>query len=69
MIKVDWAPKLCLINKRTNINEINNTKIDFNERLVTYDGPEHLSKEGKFKFLYSINTNIFRESVITSAYR
>jgi len=42
MIKVTWSPQFCLVERKTNLNAITNLKIDFYERIVTYEGPEHL---------------------------
>ncbi|KAM3128080.1 hypothetical protein pb186bvf_019843 [Paramecium bursaria] len=43
MIKVSWSPQFCLLSRKTNINDLKNAKINIEERLSTFEGPEHLS--------------------------
>ncbi|CAD8045622.1 unnamed protein product [Paramecium sonneborni] len=43
MIKVTWSPQFCLINRKTNINNMNDYKKPLYERVSTFDGPEYLS--------------------------
>lgn len=43
MIKVSWSPQFCLLSRKTNINDLRNTKVPIEERVVTFEGPEHLS--------------------------
>jgi len=43
MIKVTWSPQFCLINRKTNINDMNDFKKHLYERVSTFDGPEYLS--------------------------
>lgn len=48
MIKVSWSPQFCLLSRKTNINDIKNTKLPLNDRLVTFEGPEYCSESGFF---------------------
>ncbi|CAD8093899.1 unnamed protein product [Paramecium primaurelia] len=43
MIKVSWSPQFCLLSRKTNNNDLKNNKIPIEDRLVTFEGPEHLS--------------------------
>ncbi|CAD8047600.1 unnamed protein product [Paramecium sonneborni] len=43
IIKVTWSPQFCLINRKTNINNMNDYKKTLYERVSTFDGPEYLS--------------------------
>lgn len=43
MIKVSWSPQFCLLSRKTNNNDLKNTKVPIEDRLVTFEGPEHLS--------------------------
>jgi len=42
-IQVTWSPRFCLLQRRINIHNINETAIAIYDRLVTFEGPEHLS--------------------------
>ena len=44
-IKVKWSAQFCVIVQKTNVNDINNTKVTIHDRLVTFEGPEHLTSE------------------------
>jgi len=44
LIKVTWSPQFVLLEKRTNLNKLDNDKISVYEKLSTYEGAEHLSK-------------------------
>ncbi|CAG9334959.1 unnamed protein product [Blepharisma stoltei] len=44
LIKVIWSSQFCLLEKRTNLHSIDDPKIDFYDKLVTYEGLEHNSK-------------------------
>ncbi|CAD8090679.1 unnamed protein product [Paramecium sonneborni] len=43
MIKVSWSPQFCLLSRKTNNSDLKNNKIPIEDRLVTFEGPEHLS--------------------------
>ena len=43
LIKVVWSSQFCLIERRTNIHDIRSTKVDFYDKLVTFEGLEHNS--------------------------
>lgn len=43
MIKVTWSPQFCLIHRKTNINNIHETKKPMYERVCTFEGPEYLA--------------------------
>jgi len=43
LIKVAWTPQFCLFFRKTNIHEINNSKVPLVNRLATFEGGEHLS--------------------------
>ncbi len=38
-----WSSQFCLLQRRTNINKIENRRVGLYERLVTFEGPEHFS--------------------------
>ena len=42
-IKVTWTPQFSILENKTNIYKINDQKINLYERIVTHEGPEHLS--------------------------
>ncbi|CAG9311958.1 unnamed protein product [Blepharisma stoltei] len=44
LIKVIWSPQFCLLEKRTNIHKLDDPKMEFYDKLVTYEGLEHNSK-------------------------
>ena len=39
-MKVNWSPKICLFEKKTNNKKINDIRYNIYERAVTYDGEE-----------------------------
>jgi len=43
VIKVTWTPQFSVLEHKTNINKINDYKVNIYERSVTHEGPEHLS--------------------------
>ena len=43
LIKVQWSSQFCLIERRTNIYRLDDQKVEFYEKLVTYEGIEHNS--------------------------
>ena len=43
MIKVQWSQQFCLIEKRTNKYKLDDTKTEFYDKIVTYEGIEHNS--------------------------
>jgi len=64
MIKVSWSPQFCLLSRKTNINDIKNTKLPLNDRLVTFEGPEYCSESGFF-FIFCSLIIINRFYIIT----
>eukprot|EP00753_Platysulcus_tardus_P006396 PLAT14184.3.p1 GENE.PLAT14184.3~~PLAT14184.3.p1 ORF type:complete len:1173 (+),score=598.66 PLAT14184.3:60-3578(+) len=44
MIRVMWSPKVCLIDRRRNLQLLTNKRVGLYERVVTYEGPEHNSE-------------------------
>ena len=62
IIKVTWSSRFCLLQRRTNIYNIDNKLIGLYEKVVTYEGPEHLSvlgiqkNNGLITFLDSITS-------------
>lgn len=44
-IKVTWTPQFSILENKTNINKINDQKVNLYERIVTHEGPEHLSQQ------------------------
>lgn len=44
-IKVTWTPQFSLLENKMNINKINDQKISLYERVVTHEGPEHLTTQ------------------------
>ena len=43
LIKVSWTPQFCIFYRKTNINDLTNSRIPLTNRLSTFEGPEHLS--------------------------
>ena len=43
-IKVNWCPRFCVITRRTNKTTVNNKSGDLYNEMVTFEGPDHLSK-------------------------
>lgn len=43
LIKVQWSQQFCLIERRTNKYKLDDLKVDFYEKLITYEGMEHNS--------------------------
>jgi hypothetical protein len=46
-LRLIWSPKICLFEKRTNLKNLYNTKYSIYEKVVTYDGEEFQSRNGK----------------------
>ena len=40
VIKVVWSPQFCLLYKKTNNNDLNNSKIDINSRISSFDSSD-----------------------------
>ena len=43
IIQATWSYQFCLLERRTNTSKITNSHVEFYDRLVTYEGAEHLS--------------------------
>ena len=43
IIKVTWTKNFSIFENKTNINKINDHKINLYDRIVTHEGPEHLT--------------------------
>lgn len=41
LIKVLWCPQFCIIIRKTNIYKIDNKKIPIEQRVSTFEGPDH----------------------------
>lgn len=59
IIRVIWSPCLTMFEKRENINQINNSKVDIYERAATYEASEFHTKTTSLKGY--ILTNTLRE--------
>ncbi|KAK9817011.1 hypothetical protein WJX72_008263 [[Myrmecia] bisecta] len=44
LIRATWSPQVCLMERRINRHRIDDTKVDANSRLSTYEGGEHMSE-------------------------
>ena len=44
MVKVIWSPQMCIFERRQNRNSIYDAKLNMYERVLTYEGQEHLSE-------------------------
>ncbi|QDZ19469.1 hypothetical protein A3770_03p19870 [Chloropicon primus] len=40
VICVTWSPKLCLVERRTNCNRVDDTQVPLHERMITFEGRE-----------------------------
>jgi hypothetical protein len=45
VFRVSWSAKFCWTEVATNVSKLNNDKIPLVDRLVTFEGPEHLSTQ------------------------
>ena len=45
LIRAYWTPHKLLLQQRVNKNELHDKRVVMNERLATFDGPEHLNTE------------------------
>lgn len=52
---------MCLVERRKNINNINNLKLDPHERAVTFEGKDYMSE-----FLKIQSSNLSEKVVITT---
>ena len=43
VIRAIWSPKVCLLERRVNIKQLNDQRYGVYERAVTYEGPEYFS--------------------------
>lgn len=48
LIRANWTPHKLQLQQRVNKHQLSNTNIVMNERLATFDGPEHLNVECEF---------------------
>ncbi len=48
MIRVIWAPNLCLFEKIENLNDLNDTSMDLYQRAVTFEVEGLPTRTGKF---------------------
>ena len=53
--RIQWSPKLCLFEKRTNNRPIAYRNIDVYERAVTFEGPEVFSQSSALRTEYITN--------------
>lgn len=44
VIKAAWSPSMCLVERRVNIHRVSDKRVPMGDRLVTFEGPEHLSE-------------------------
>lgn len=44
LIKVQWSQQFCLIERRVNKHRLDDTRVEFYEKLLTYEGMEYNSK-------------------------
>ena len=44
VIKCIWSPTFTILERLTNVNNFYDNKIPLEERVVTFEGPIHLSK-------------------------
>lgn len=42
-VRAIWSPKICMIERRVNVNKLRDNRFGLFERAVTYEGPEHFS--------------------------
>jgi len=54
VIKAVWSPHMCLVERKRNLSDVYNLRIDPNERAVTFEGKEYQSETIKL-----INPYIF----------
>ena len=52
-----WSPKVCLLERRTNHLKIHDTRRPLHDRVITYEGPEHLSTTGECSVAPAIGGN------------
>jgi len=46
MIRAVWTPKMCLLERKTNIRKLHDTRYGIYERAVTFDGADAHSNPG-----------------------
>ena len=46
MIKCEWTPQISMIERKINVYKIAEQRQSMYEKLVTFEGPMHLSKFG-----------------------
>lgn len=44
VIKAAWSPSMCLVERRVNVHGVTDKRAPMGDRLVTFEGPEHLSE-------------------------
>jgi len=55
MLEVSWTKQSCLIEKKTNINKFDNQNCVINEKLSTFDAPEHIVNQSIFMRKFCFN--------------
>jgi len=48
-IQAVWSNQFCILQRKTNKQSLNNTSVDIQSRVATFEGPEHLSNIGIIK--------------------
>ena len=44
MIQAAWSPQMCLLERRVNVHRLDQHRVPVQDRCVTYDGGQHLSR-------------------------
>ena len=44
VVKAAWSPSMCLVERRVNVHGVTDKRVPMGDRLVTFEGPEHLSE-------------------------
>jgi hypothetical protein len=44
LVRAIWSPKVCLLERRVNLKQLQDVRFGLYERAVTYEGPEYLSQ-------------------------
>eukprot|EP00736_Rhodelphis_marinus_P003818 Rmarinus@m.11220 len=44
VVRATWTPKVCILEKRMNVHRLSDRKLNIYDRVVTYDGPEHMTR-------------------------
>jgi len=51
MVRVHWSQRISLIEKRENIHNIEDKGVPLADRMITFDGPDYLSKNSRLNSL------------------